>query len=102
MCGITGIFYPRRTQAVSTELLQRMTNVLAHRGPDERSCFVEGPVGLGHRRLKIIDLEGGKQPLFNETNSMVIVFNGEIYNFLLLREELLKKGHQFKPKVIRK
>ena len=98
MCGITGIFYPRRTQAVSTELLQRMTNVLAHRGPDERSCFVEGPVGLGHRRLKIIDLEGGKQPLFNETNSMVIVFNGEIYNFLLLREELLKKGHQFKTK----
>jgi asparagine synthase (glutamine-hydrolysing) len=98
MCGITGIYYPRRAQTVSTELLQRMTNALVHRGPDDGSFFVDGPVGLGHRRLSIIDLESGKQPLFNETNSMGIVFNGEIYNFVPLREELLKRGHQFRTK----
>ena len=98
MCGIAGIFYPSRTQRVSSELVQRMTKTLLHRGPDDGTFFVEGPVGLGHRRLKIIDLEGGKQPIFNEKRSMAIVFNGEIYNFLPLREDLLKRGHQFNTK----
>ncbi len=98
MCGITGIFYPRRAYGVSTALLERMTTALVHRGPDDGSLFVDGPIGLGHRRLKIIDLEGGKQPLFNETSTMVIVFNGEIYNFLALRTELLTRGHRFSTK----
>lgn len=98
MCGIAGIFYPRSEQTVSSELLQQMTSALLHRGPDDGSFFIDGPIGLGHRRLKIIDLEGGKQPLFNETDSMVIVFNGEIYNYVPLREELLKRGHTFRTK----
>lgn len=95
MCGIAGAFYPNGARRASSELIQRMTQTLFHRGPDEGTVFVDGPVGLGHRRLKIIDLEGGTQPIFNETRSMAIVFNGEIYNFLVLREELLKRGHRF-------
>ena len=95
MCGIAGVFYPNRERRASVELVQRMTQAILHRGPDDGTFFVDGPIGLGHRRLKIIDLEGGKQPIFNETHSMAIVFNGEIYNFLPLREELLKRGHQF-------
>lgn len=94
MCGIAGVFYPNREQRASVELIQRMTTAILHRGPDDGTFFVDGPIGLGHRRLKIIDLEGGKQPMFNETRSMAIVFNGEIYNFLALREELLTRGHQ--------
>jgi asparagine synthase (glutamine-hydrolysing) len=95
MCGIAGVFYPNRERRASVELVQRMTKAILHRGPDDGTVFVDGSVGLGHRRLKIIDLEGGKQPIFNETRSMAIVFNGEIYNYLSLREELLTRGHQF-------
>lgn len=95
MCGITGIFYPHQSETPSLDQLQRMTSVLVHRGPDAGDHYVNGPVGLGHRRLKIIDLEGGKQPLFNEDGSKVIVFNGEIYNFQDLRQILLTKGHRF-------
>ncbi|MGE4095928.1 MAG: asparagine synthase (glutamine-hydrolyzing), partial [Candidatus Binatia bacterium] len=95
MCGIAGIYYVHDSQTVQAELLQRMTDGLVHRGPDAGALFLDGPVGLGHRRLKIIDLEGGKQPLFNEDGRKVIVFNGEIYNYLSLRKDLLKRGHQF-------
>jgi asparagine synthase (glutamine-hydrolysing) len=72
-----------------------MNSVLSHRGPDGEGFFVDGPVGLGHRRLSIIDLEGGKQPLFNEDQTKAIVFNGEIYNFQSLRAALVARGHRF-------
>lgn len=95
MCGITGIFYPYQSEAPSSDQLQRMTSVLVHRGPDDGSWYIDGQVGLGHRRLSIIDVAGGKQPLFNENRSKAIVFNGEIYNFQELRKNLLEKGHHF-------
>ena len=95
MCGITGIFYPRASDTVEVNQLHRMTSVLVHRGPDEGDVYSEGPIGLGHRRLSIIDLTGGKQPIFNEDRTMAIVFNGELYNFQRLRETLLQRGHRF-------
>jgi asparagine synthase (glutamine-hydrolysing) len=98
MCGLTGIFYPDLSTPVSEPLLQRMTSVLVHRGPDEGAIHIDGPVGLGHRRLNIIDLEGGKQPIFNEDKTKAIVFNGEIYNFQELRKTLLEKGHHLETR----
>ncbi len=95
MCGIAGIFYPRSSDTVEVNQLHRMTSVLVHRGPDEGDVYSEGPIGLGHRRLSIIDLTGGKQPIFNEDRTMAIVFNGELYNFQRLRETLLQRGHRF-------
>jgi len=97
MCGITGI-YSFNGNEVDRARLQHMTDALAHRGPDGSGQFVQGNVGLGHRRLSIIDLEGGSQPLSNEDDSVHIVFNGEIYNFIELREELVKAGHRFKTR----
>ena len=96
MCGIAGVFYPSSGETPSLELLQRMTATLLHRGPDEGTCHIDESVGLGHRRLRIIDLEGGQQPIFNEDGTKAIVFNGEIYNFRELRKELLSKGHRFR------
>lgn len=95
MCGITGIFYTDFSETVSKDLLESMTSVLFHRGPDEGGVYIDGAVGLGHRRLRVIDLEGGKQPAFNENRNMCIVFNGEIYNFRQLRKELRENGHRF-------
>jgi asparagine synthase (glutamine-hydrolysing) len=87
-----------KTDAVDTvdpALLQRMTDALAHRGPDDSGCYVEPGVGLGHRRLSIIDIAGGKQPIFNEDRSAAIVFNGEIYNYKATTEGLIARGHRF-------
>jgi len=95
MCGITGFIDLNRSLHEQYELLNRMTDVLSRRGPDGCGTHIDGPVGLGHRRLSIIDIEGGKQPCCNEDSSIWITFNGEIYNFQALREELLKKGHRF-------
>ena len=92
MCGIVGFVGAR---ADMQEILQGMTDRIAHRGPDGEGHFIDGPAALGHRRLSIIDLEGGKQPMFNEDGSLAVVFNGEIYNFQALREELLAAGHTF-------
>ena len=96
MCGIAGIFHPHEPdRPVDGPLLRAMTDSLAHRGPDDRG-FYEGPgVGLGHRRLSIIDLAGGHQPLANEDGSVWVVFNGEIYNFVELMPELERLGHRF-------
>lgn len=94
MCGIAGIL--SFTGAPDAESVDRMVDLLEHRGPDDRGVFVEGPLGFGMRRLSIIDLSTGKQPIFNEDESMCIVFNGEIYNYPALREALLQKGHRFK------
>jgi asparagine synthase (glutamine-hydrolysing) len=97
MCGITGIFEFQGCQ-VDRELLGRMTNAIRHRGPDGAGCFLAPGIGLGHRRLSIIDLEGGTQPISNEDGTLQIIFNGEIYNFVELREELENKGHVFKTR----
>ena len=95
MCGIVGIANLRR-EPIADGLLKRMTTVMAHRGPDGEGHFVDGPVGLGHRRLAIIDLTpAGHQPMANETGDVFITFNGEIYNFRKLRVELEAFGHRF-------
>ncbi len=95
MCGITGIFDTRQRRDIDRDLLQRMNESQHHRGPDEGGLHVEPGVGLGHRRLSIIDLSTGQQPLFNEDGSVVVVFNGEIYNFQELVPELEALGHVF-------
>ncbi len=98
MCGIVGIFDPEGRRETDRALLQRMTRSIAHRGPDGEGLHVEGGVGLGHRRLSIIDLAGGAQPMWNEEEDVCVVFNGEIYNFAELREELQKFGHRFRTR----
>ncbi|MBU4185791.1 MAG: asparagine synthase (glutamine-hydrolyzing) [Proteobacteria bacterium] len=108
MCGICGI-YNLDQQPVAMELIRRMNNTLVHRGPDDEGYYFNagkrggeeagklerGNVGLGHRRLSIIDLDSGKQPMGNEDGSVQVVFNGEIYNFLELRQQLQGRGHLF-------
>jgi asparagine synthase (glutamine-hydrolysing) len=95
MCGITGIFNFDSERHVSKEVLKKMADTLAHRGPDGEGFFIDAGVGLAHRRLSIIDLEGGNQPMFNQRGDISIVFNGEIYNYIELKNELIKLGHSF-------
>ncbi len=96
MCGITGIINFNK-KPVERKMLQKMTRVLSHRGPDDEGIFVEKNVGLGHRRLSIIDLtKAGHQPMFYDGKNLAIVYNGEIYNYLEIRQELQKKGYKFK------
>jgi asparagine synthase (glutamine-hydrolysing) len=97
MCGICGVFN-FKGDPVDAQLVHEMTNSISHRGPDGDGYFVKGPIGLGHRRLSIIDLDGGSQPITNEDGNLQIIFNGEIYNFIELREELLQQGHVFKTR----
>jgi asparagine synthase (glutamine-hydrolysing) len=96
MCGIAGKFSLDGRQPIDPDLIQRMTDVIAHRGPDGEGLHVKGPIGLGHRRLSIIDLNTGSQPMCNEDGTVWIVFNGEIYNYISLRAELKALGHIFK------
>ncbi|MBC7705536.1 MAG: amidotransferase 1, exosortase A system-associated [Rhodoferax sp.] len=98
MCGITGIFDTRGASDINRAVLQRMNDSQLHRGPDEGSLHIEPGVGLGHRRLSIIDIATGQQPLFNEDGSVVVVFNGEIYNYQQLIPELQALGHIFHTK----
>jgi len=99
MCGITGVFHFDRDRPVDRPLLDRSTDVIAHRGPDGRGTYIDGSLGLGHRRLAIIDTtDAASQPLSNEDETVWIVFNGEIYNFQSLKEELEKKGHRFRSR----
>src|SRR5271157_6396505 len=93
MCGIAGKVHTDRVRPVEASLVRRMTGALAHRGPDDEQIHVEGGVGLGIRRLSIIDLAGGRQPMTNEDRSIWVVFNGEIFNFHELRKDLLAAGH---------
>ena len=95
MCGITGIFDTRGKRDIDRAVLHRMNESQFHRGPDEGGTHVEPGVGLGHRRLSIIDLSTGQQPLYNEDNSVCVVFNGEIYNYQELIPELQALGHVF-------
>lgn len=93
MCGIIGIV--ARDQRIETGQLSRMAQAVSHRGPDDSGFYVDGGVGLGHTRLSIIDLSGGHQPLFNAEATLALVANGEIYNYIELREELIKEGCRF-------
>jgi asparagine synthase (glutamine-hydrolysing) len=95
MCGIAGIFAPGSTAPVCRETIERMTGVLAHRGPDDDGFHVRGPIGLGHRRLSIIGVATGHQPIFTEDGTLAIIFNGEIYNYRSLKSELASRGHRF-------
>ncbi len=95
MCGIAGILRTDGAQPVERDLLLRMCATLRHRGPDDQGIFQEGPVGLGVRRLSIIDLATGHQPIRNESGNVVVVFNGEIYNFRDLRARLEARRHRF-------
>ena len=95
MCGICGMF-GQKNQPVDRNVLQRMTDLLVHRGPDEQGQFIDGAAGLGHRRLSIIDLASGQQPMFNEDNSVAIVFNGEIFNYQKLNKKLAAAGHRIR------
>jgi asparagine synthase (glutamine-hydrolysing) len=96
MCGIVGLFDLRGERPIERALLERMNDAIFHRGPDSDGVHLEPGVGLAMRRLAIIDLSGGKQPLYNEDGSVGVVFNGQIYNFQSLTPELQAKGHQFR------
>lgn len=95
MCGICGIVHHNPIQDVERSLIEQMNALITHRGPDEDGFFLEGHVGLAMRRLAIIDLAGGQQPIASEDGQVVVVFNGEIYNFASLRQELERLGHRF-------
>ena len=96
MCGICGKLNFDRLEHVNADLLSQMTHALLHRGPDGGGEFRSGPVGLGHRRLSIIDLNTGAQPMSNEDGSIWVVYNGEVYNFQQLKKDLEASGHKFK------
>src|SRR5579875_1643110 len=96
MCGICGILHLDSRAPVEASLIRRMADTIRHRGPDDEGYYISGPVGFGFRRLSIIDLSTGHQPMSNEDSSVWIVLNGEIYNYQDLRAGLLARGHIFK------
>src|SRR5580765_3430595 len=95
MCGIAGQFNFSRHEPVRPDTIRRMTRTMVHRGPDDEGYFISGPLGLGFRRLSIIDLAGGHQPMSDVEETVWIIFNGEIYNYPELRTELQGLGYQF-------
>ena len=95
MCGLCGVLNFDGETPVDREALAAMTATLQNRGPDDLGYYLEGPAGLGHRRLSIIDLETGHQPLANEDKTIWIVYNGELYNYPEIRNNLVKAGHRF-------
>lgn len=97
MCGICAV-YNTNGEPANRDLIENMTSIMAHRGPDGSGIYISDNVGLGHRRLSIIDVDGGAQPMSNEDDILWITFNGEIYNFLELRKELENAGHKFKTR----
>jgi len=97
MCGICGIMYFNGRKVTKDEL-KMMTDAMAHRGPDDEGSYISGNVGLAMRRLAILDLDTGRQPISNEDDSIWIVFNGEIYNYVEIKRDLQKRGHRFKTK----
>jgi asparagine synthase (glutamine-hydrolysing) len=98
VCGITGIFDGRGRREIDRSLIERMNASLHHRGPDAGGLHLEPGLALAHRRLSIIDLSTGQQPLYNEDGSVAVVFNGEIYNFQELAKELAACGHSFRTR----
>lgn len=97
MCGFTG-FINKKNKKEKEKIIKQMNDTIIHRGPDGEGYYVDDNIAMGFRRLSIIDLKGGDQPLYNENKDLVINFNGEIYNYQELKEELLKCGHKFKTK----
>jgi asparagine synthase (glutamine-hydrolysing) len=98
MCGICGQFNFVGHEPVDADTIRRMTDAMVHRGPDDEGYFISGPVGLGFRRLSIIDLAGGHQPMSNADETVWVILNGEIYNFKELRAELEQRGHSFRTR----
>src|ERR1700704_6369865 len=98
MCGICGQFNFGSGAPVARRDIAHMAATIAHRGPDDEGFYIDGPLGLGFRRLSIIDLEGGHQPMSDCEESVWVVFNGEIYNFPELRSELQAFGHVFRTR----
>src|SRR5512140_1055780 len=98
MCGISGLFYFDPHRPAEEFVVNSMCRVAKHRGPDDGGRYLNGNVGLGFNRLSIIDLAGGHQPLSNEDRTVWIVFNGEIYNFQSLHQELESRGHRFRTR----
>src|SRR6266853_3373792 len=98
MCGICGQFNFVTQAPVVRQDVEAMTKTIAHRGPDDDGYLISGPLGLGFRRLSIIDLAGGHQPMSDAEETVWIIFNGEIYNFKELRAELEKRGHHFRTR----
>jgi len=96
MCGIAGILCYDPSRSPDRDLIEAMNRAMLHRGPDDGGIYLDGPVALGNRRLSIIDLAAGHQPVDNEDGTIWITYNGETYNYGDLREELLAKGHRFK------
>src|SRR5438045_8966799 len=96
MCGICGQFNLGTTEPVDPGVIRRMADSIAHRGPDDEGYFVSGPIGLGFRRLSIIDLAGGHQPMADAEKTVWVIFNGEIYNFKELRLELEQLGYSYR------
>ncbi|MEW6052145.1 MAG: asparagine synthase (glutamine-hydrolyzing) [Candidatus Zixiibacteriota bacterium] len=98
MCGICGVLNFQRSQPVDQTVVRKMTGVMTHRGPDDDGYYFDGPLGFGFRRLSIVDLAGGHQPMSNETGDVWIIFNGEIYNHADIRKDLIAQGHQYRTK----
>ena len=97
MCGFVGFWNTPEVADYET-VIHAMADRIIHRGPDDAHYYVDDDISLGFRRLSIIDLEGGRQPILNEDGSKALLFNGEIYNYQSLREDLLQKGHTFTTK----
>jgi asparagine synthase (glutamine-hydrolysing) len=95
MCGISGIFEFDQARTVDREVVHRMNESLRHRGPDDEGIYVDRGIGLGHRRLSIIDVAGGHQPISNEDGTVWVLLNGEIYNYPALSQDLRARGHRF-------
>lgn len=98
MCGVAGIYHNNPEVVVSQQTLKNMVKLLHHRGPDEEGYWISNNIGLGHARLSIIDLSSGKQPIHNEDKTIWVVFNGEIFNYVELRQDLIAQGHIFYTK----
>src|SRR6476469_2616554 len=99
MCGLAGVLHLRaNAEAPTLALLERMAAAMRHRGPDAFGCYRDRRIGIAHARLSIVDLEGGAQPLANEDDTIWVAFNGDIFDFVELREELVAKGHRFRSR----